>query len=338
MKKLKILVLTDHSGHSKENSIYAMIPAMLKHPQVEQIDVATRGDVLNRFFFQGHIPKSLFVTKATETFAFSPKGDTFKKNLRREFLREYDAVWLRLPPPLAPDFLFFLKTVFSGKIIVNDPFGIYETGSKEFLMKFEEFCPPMKVCKSIEDIVNFKSQFPIVLKPFREYGGRGLVRIDGHQVWEGSEKTDFLDFIEKIKDEEIEYLGVKFLKNVSKGDKRIVVVNGEIIGASLRLPAKDSWLCNVAQGGRSVSAEVDDREREIVERVNPLLSNLGIAMYGIDTLVGDDGQRILSELNTTSIGGVPQMAQLTGLPLVEKTVDRIMDFIIEKIYDKSAVA
>jgi len=338
MERLKILVLTDHSGHSRENSIYAMIPSLLKHPQVESIDIATRGEVLNNFFFERQIPKSLFVSKATENFAFTPKGDAFKKNLRREFLTEYDAVWLRLPPPLKPEFLFFLKTVFDRKVIVNDPFGIYETGSKEFLTKFEDLCPPIKICKSIEDIIGFKNQFPIVLKPFREYGGRGLVRIDGDRAWEGSEETNFSDFIEKNRNEEIEYLGVKFLKNVSEGDKRIVVVNGEIIGSSLRIPAEGSWLCNVSQGGRSVLTEVDDREREIVERVNPILSNLGIVMYGVDTLVGDDGQRILSELNTTSIGGVPQMARQSGLPLVEKTVNRIMDFIIEKKYDKSEIA
>ncbi len=338
MKKLKILVLTDHSGHSRENSIYAMVPAMVNHPQVEQVDVATRGEILNNFFFKNLIPKSIFVSKADETFAFSPKGNAFKKGLRREFLKEYDAVWLRLPPPLSPEFLFFLKTVFAKKLIVNDPFGIYETGSKEFLMNFEEFCPPMKVCKSIADIVEFKSQFPIVLKPFREYGGRGLVRIDGNRAWEGKEEMSFSDFSKKINRDEVEYLGVKFLKNVSKGDKRIVVVNGEIIGASLRLPAADSWLCNVSQGGKSVQAEVDDRERQIVERVNPMLSNLGIVMYGVDTLVGDDGQRILSELNTTSIGGVPQMARQTGLPLVEKTVDQIINYIIERIDVKSIIA
>lgn len=338
MKKLKILVLTDHSGHSRENSIYAMVPAMVKHPQIEQVDVATRGEILNNFFFKSLIPKSIFVSKADENFAFSMKGVAFKNKLRREFLREYDAVWLRLPPPLDADFLFFLKTVFSKKLIVNDPFGIHETGSKQFLMNFQEFCPPMKVCKSVEDIISFKSQFPIVLKPFREYGGRGIVRIDGDRVWEGSNESSFIDFSEKIIQNDIEYLGVKFLKNVSKGDKRIVVANGEIIGASLRLPAEDSWLCNVSQGGKSVGAIADDREHEIVERVNPLLSKLGIVMYGVDTLVGDDGQRILSELNTTSIGGVPQMARQTGLPLVEKTVDQIINYIIEKTDVKSVVA
>lgn len=337
MRTFKILVLTDHSGHSRENSIYAMVPAMIKHPQVSQVDVATRGEILNDFFFKHLISKSIFVAKADESFAFSPKGAAYKKNLRREFLREYDAVWLRLPPPLSSDFLFFLKTIFSKKLIINDPFGIYKAGSKEFLMNFQNYCPPMKICKSMEDIVAFKSQFASVLKPFRDYGGRGLVRIDGDQVWEGNEKMSFSDFVKKSKGD-IEYLGVKFLKNVSKGDKRIVVVNGKIIGASLRLPADDSWLCNVAQGGKSVQAEVDDREREIVEQVNPMLANLGIVMYGVDTLVGDDGQRILSELNTTSIGGVPQMARQKGLPLVEKTVDQIINYIIKSTDVKSIVA
>ena len=149
----------------------------------------------------------------------------------------------------------------------------------------------------------------------------------------------FTEFSKSLWKNDIEYLGVKYLKNVSEGDKRIVVVNGKIIGASLRLPANGSWLCNVAQGGRSVSAEVTEAERKIVERVNVFLSRMGIAMYGVDTLVDDDGRRVLSELNTTSIGGVPQIARQTGLPLVDETVDQIIEFIKEKIDEpKRAVA
>lgn len=336
MQKPKLLVLTDHTNHSKENSLYALVQAMQRHPRCAQIDVATRGDELNDFFFKRHIAQGLFVSKVDENFVFMPDGKSFKKNLRRERLATYDAVWLRMPPPLSEEFLGFLINEFPNQLIINDPSGIYETGSKEFLMNFSELCPPMMVCKSIEDIIEFKSRFPIVLKPFREYGGRGILRIDGDQVWEGKNESTFGEFISKIQDSNIEYLGVKFLKNVSQGDKRIVVVNGRIMGASLRLPPKDSWLCNVAKGGSSNFAKADSDEIDMIDKINPKLAEMGIIMYGVDTLVDDDGNRVLSEINTTSIGGLPQIAKLMGKPLVKEAADLIWNYIIEKIQTKNA--
>jgi len=174
------------------------------------------------------------------------------------------------------------------------------------------------------------NEFPIVLKPFREYGGNGIVRIDGDKVMEGSQETILEDFLIKYRKNPIPYLGVKFLKNVSKGDKRIVVVDGQIMGASLRLPAKDSWICNVAMGGSSNHTEVDEAEIQIVKRLHPTLSRLGVVMYGVDTLMGDNGKRVLSEINTTSIGGLPQIAKLRGEPLVEKAAGLIWNYIVTK--------
>jgi len=105
-------------------------------------------------------------------------------------------------------------------------------------------------------------------------------------VWDGKAEKSFTDFIQQLNGSEVEYLGVKFLSNVSQGDKRIVVVNGKVLGASLRLPAQDSWICNVAMGGSSNYAEIDEAERQIIQRINPTLSRLGLVMYGVDTLMG----------------------------------------------------
>ena len=103
----------------------------------------------------------------------------------------------------------------------------------------------MKICTSISEIIEFKKQFPIVLKPFNEYGGRGIVKIENDVVNAGSNNYSFDEFADNYKQNPIDYIGVKYLKNVSQGDKRIIVINGQIIGASLRLPAKNSWLCNL---------------------------------------------------------------------------------------------
>ena len=327
MKKYKILVLTDHRNHSSENSLYRLVQSMRTHPSCAKLDVATRGNELNGFFFDRLIPKSLFVNKVDEHFTFFPNGHAFKTNIRREYVQNYDVVWLRMPPPLSSDFLEFLTKEFPEQLIINHPRGIYETGSKAFLMNFKEVCPPIEICTSIQDIKNFKSNFPIVLKPFREYGGKGIVRIDGDIVWDGKEQKTFDEFAQQINTQPINYLGVKFLKNVGQGDKRIIVVNGQILGASLRLPAAGSWLCNVAQGGSSNTAEVAPEEIEIIQKINPVLSEMGIVMYGVDTLVGDNGKRVLSEINTTSIGGLPQIAKMEGKPLVKQATNLIWEYI-----------
>ena len=328
MQKYKVLVLTDHTNHSSENSLYSLVRAMRLHPNTLQIDVASRGIKVNDVFFKALMPENIWVATAEKDFAFSADGFFLKKNLQQTELRDYDLIWLRMPPPLSEDFLGFLINEFPKQFIINNPSGIYETGSKAFLTNFKDLCPPIKICKSVKDIIDFKNQFPIVLKPFREYGGRGIVRIDNNRVWEGKNEMSFETFISTIKNRNIEYLGVQFLKNVGLGDKRIVVVNGKVMGASLRLPAKDSWLCNVAMGGTSNFSEADEDELRIVERVNPILSKMGIVMYGLDTLVDDNGKRTLSEINTTSIGGLPQIAQMTQQPLVEEAVDLIWQYFL----------
>lgn len=329
MKKMKLLILTDHSNHSNENSLYALAKGMLAHPKCASVDVATRGFEVNNDFFFERKSEEIFVSGVTKNFIFTPSGKCFSEGLRRASVMDYDAVWLRMPPPLSKDFLDFLNT-FSNQIIINNPNGIWETGSKRFLLNFPDLCPIMQVCDSVESIIEFKNRFPIVLKPFREYGGKGIVRIEGNQVWEGKKETTFEEFIKRIENTDFEYLGVKFLKNVTKGDKRVIVVGGKILGASLRLPAKDSWICNVAMGGNSNHAIADADEMAMVEKINPTLQEMGIVMYGVDTLMDDDGKRILSELNTTSIGGLPQIARMTGQPLVEEAAELIWNYILEK--------
>jgi glutathione synthase len=333
---MKLLILTDHTNHSSENSLYPLAKAMRQHPKCTSVEVATRGLAVNDDFFKKHHSGKIFVSDVTDDFTFTPSGKYFSDGLRKADFKDYDAVWLRMPPPLSKDFLNFLNT-FSQQIIINNPDGIWQTGSKRFLLNFPTLCPTMQVCDSIESIIQFKNRFPIVLKPFREYGGKGIVRIDGDQVWEGKTETTFNTFIDKIKNTNFEYLGVKFLKNVTKGDKRVIVVGGKILGASLRLPAKDSWICNVAMGGNSNHAIADEEEIAIVKKINPTLQKMGIVMYGVDTLVNDDGQRILSELNTTSIGGLPQIAALMKEPLVEEAVELIWEYIVNQKLNSAAL-
>ncbi len=337
MKRYKLLILTDHSGHNEQNSLYALARTMQAHPRALGVDVATRGEGLNRLFFEGVWTNEIYATPVHDDFYFSENGDCFKQGLRKVALREYDAIWLRLPPPIESSFLFFLKRVFDGKMIFNNPVGIYKTGTKAFLMGFPKLCPPMVLCENIQDINYLREKYPIVLKPLRGYGGKGIIRIDGDRVWIGATELCYSDFIESIRGEKIEFLCVKYLEHVGEGDKRIVVVDGKIIGASLRKPAEGSWLCNAAMGGSSHSTKVDKAEIKIIKKINPTLSKMGIVMYGVDTLMGDKGKRVLSEINTTSIGGVMQIDEQRGGKILPKIAHRLWKNIHKQIKNRKDV-
>jgi len=330
MKKHKVLILTDHKNHSAENSLYELSVKMLAHPTTESVDIATRYNLKNRDFFSLDLHASLLVTSINSNFSYQEIDHPLDKGNRQIDLNMYDLVWLRMPPPISVDFLDFIDKSFPEAIIINDPKSIFETGSKEFLMNFPSVCAPMKVCKSLDDIVEFSRLFPIVLKPFNEYGGRGILKIDKGVVSSGNKDFSFEDFSKKYSQNSIDYLAVKYLENVKQGDKRIVVVNGEILGASLRLPAENSWLCNVSMDGSSNITEVTPEEKDIINLINPTLTKMGIVMYGVDTLMGDDGKRVLSEINTTSIGGLPQIAAMKKQPLVEKAIDLIWEYYQNK--------
>ncbi len=328
-----ILILTDHSGHSAENSLYEMINELILHPYTDQVYVSSRTTNGCQRFFESNDSTTLMATPIKGAIAYDQNNHPFEQSLIEIDASDFNFVWLRLPPPLGYDFLTFLHDRLTTAVIVNNPMGIYETGSKAFLNQFADICAPMRLCDTIKDIDEFRSIYQdIILKPNRSYGGLGLVRIVGEFVYQGDLRMSYDQWVSKlINPSSLNLTAVKFLDNVTQGDKRIIIANGVIIGASLRLPAIGSWVCNVAMGGSSHSTDITPEEYQIVETVNPILTQKGIVMYGIDTLMGDDGSRVLSEINTTSIGGVPQIAKLNNRPLVKKTIDQIWANVINRI-------
>ena len=331
-REYRILVLTDHIGHSDQNSIYAILSQMLIHPRCHSIDIASRGLSENKHFFNGMQRDALLGNRVTSDFRYTKNGDCYLSNLRKLKPHDYDIVLMRLPRPISDDFLRWIEEVFSHATMVNKPSGIIVTSNKKFLVNLPELCPHIRLCMSIEDIKEEIARYPIVLKPLKEYGGRGLLRIDGDTVDDGNKEYDTSHYLEALK-EDIEKEGIlsmKYLKNVSEGDKRILVVASEILAASLRIPAKGSWLCNVSQGGTSVYTEVTLQEREIINTITPKLAQYGILIYGVDTLVDDNGDRILSEINTMSIGGFPQAEAQTGKPIIKSLIDKIFEYADER--------
>lgn len=333
----KILILTDHLTHTKENSFYALTNELQKHSLVDQLDIASRGNTANHDFFYALNSYELNVASPTKKIKFKQSGKQFTKHTQTRSLVDYDFIFLRLPRPIPLGFFHFLGRFFDEKHIINRPSGIAETSNKSFLLQVQHLCPPIKLCRTMTDIQQFQQQFPIVLKPLEDYGGKGIVKVQDDFIYHGKEMQALFTYEQELQKQFDRggYLAMRFMKNVGQGDKRVLVVNGNIIGASLRLPPKDSWICNAAQGGSSHQAIADEQEQWIAEELHKILAPKGIGIFGMDTLVDDNGKRILSEVNTLSIGGIKQIQKQSKTPIVKRTADELMQFAIQQLEIKN---
>lgn len=336
MQTFKILVFTDHSGHSAENSIYSLLLSLYQHPSCAYIDVASRGLTANKSFFQDLQGSQVSVSRVDSHFQYDADGSFFHRQQKQVDIKDYDVLFLRLPHPIRPGFWDHLIRNFPERRIFNQPTGIQISGNKQLLLELEEWCPPIQLCKDKAAVLAFAEKFPIVLKPLEAYGGQGIVKIDQGRAWLGNQEINLEDFLKEMDTKNQAYLGMKYLKNVSEGDKRIVVIYGKVIGASLRLPPKGSWLCNASQGGQSVHTSLTPEEQAMAKALSEKLGPLGVIFFGFDTLVDDQGKRVLSEVNTLSIGGIKQMdAQQKGQQLLPKAAKQIMDYIQQEIFTKN---
>jgi len=333
MNAFRLLVLTDHRSHSPENSLYALLQAIRNHPQCANLAVASRGTQGNQAFFTGQADKArLYATTVDEHFDYSDKGAAYQGNLQRVRLSNFDAILLRLPPPYDPVFSQFLVSTFPENRILNRPSGIALTSSKAYLLEVADLCPPIQLVESAEDLLQWKDQCPFVLKPLNNYGGKGIVKVDGDRVWSGDHSESFLEFMQAFAKKPKPLLAMQYLDRVYEGDKRVVVCNGKIMGSSLRMPAHGSWLCNASQGGVSVPSSITPEEERIAMELAPRLKAEGVILFGFDTLVDNKGKRVLSEINTMSIGGLKQMEAQMGRPMLQEMADLIIQYITDEVY------
>jgi len=267
-QQYRMLVLTDHKTHGKGESIYPLLKSMNNNPACRSIEVASRGNSDNNSFFYDYSSTDITSLKVDNDFDYQESGERFLKANIKAKLEDYDVVFIRIDRPVTDEFLDFITTHVPEHRIINRPAGIRATGSKDFLLNFPELCPPMRLCSSLSDILEFYAHFPIVLKPLRSYGGKGILRIIEDTVWENDTQyslNEYQHILEQNLKNKGEYLAMKYLKNVDQGDKRVIVVNGKVMGTTLRIPKQGSWICNLSAGGSSGFAEPNDNEIKIAE-------------------------------------------------------------------------
>ncbi|MEL7542927.1 MAG: hypothetical protein AAGJ70_04055 [Pseudomonadota bacterium] len=255
--------------------------------------VASRSWPQNEEFFEKKSDSIVYAKLYRNKLNYENKDEWFEKPKRLRF-EKFDGAWLRLDQPVTEDLLDFLAKFEDQVAIANSPRALIEVGSKEFLENFSEFVPGIKAHHTVESVIDAATAGDVVVKPARGYGGYGILRVMDGTITTSDGRT--LELSSEDGNHEIERslpsITMDYLHRVSEGDKRIVVCGGKIIGAILRTPKQGSWLANMAQGGTASPSALTEREHAIVEVVEAEMNRRGIVLYGLDTLVGNDGERV----------------------------------------------
>ncbi|MCB9988122.1 MAG: hypothetical protein H6868_02170 [Rhodospirillales bacterium] len=322
---MKILVLTDTRSYGPQATLYPLLRGLCARAEVTAVYIADRAILGNEYFYEARDPGIGFVyaRRADSDYRFETQ-ETYPATLIP--LAGVDAVWMRLD--LADElFSQYVETRFSGRFISNNPAGMVRAGTKAFLLSLqpmmEELMPPIALCYGADNVMSFRETCPdMVLKVLSSFGGQGVKRFRSHGETDLKDEAD----VERFLSENGPCLAMAYLDNPRQSDNRLVVLNGEILGAICRTPPPGGWICNLMAGGSCVAAEPDAREIEIVRRIDPLMRALGVHYYGVDTLLDSQNRRVLSEINTVNAGGAYRYELATGVPVCQRIADAFVDY------------
>ncbi|WP_281995201.1 glutathione synthase [Ruegeria faecimaris] len=226
-------------------------------------------------------------------------------------LAEFDVVWLRQDPPFDMHYItstHLLDRLKGQALVVNDPFWVRNYPEKLLVLDFPDLTPPTTIARDLQTIKAFKEKHgDIILKPLYGNGGAGVFRLDGNDRNLTSLHELFTGFSREP------LIVQKFLPDVSNGDKRVILVDGQAVGAINRVPAKGETRSNMHVGGRPEKVGLTDRDLEICAAIGPLLKEKGQVFVGID-VIGD----YLTEINVTSPTGIQELERFDGVNIAEK--------------------
>ena len=235
-----------------------------------------------------------------------PKGEHFRLgSAARRDLSEFDVVHLRQDPPFDMHYItstHLLERIHPKTLVVNDPVSVRNAPEKILVTEFPDLMPPTLITRDRGEIQAFrKLHRNIIVKPLYGNGGAGVFFITEND-------QNLVSLIELFEQSFREpFIVQKYLPDVRKGDKRIILVDGEPVAAINRVPAENEARSNMHVGGRAEPSELTAREREICAAIGPMLREKGLIFVGID-VIGD----YLTEINVTSPTGIREVKRFGG--------------------------
>ncbi|MCL6728493.1 glutathione synthase [Sphingomonas hankyongi] len=233
--------------------------------------------------------------------------------------KDVDVVLMRQDPPFDLGYItatHLLERIQRETLVVNDPAGVRDAPEKVWVLDFAKFMPPTMVTRSLGAARHFLAeQGEIVVKPLHGNAGKAVFKV-------GRDGTNLSALMELFNASYREpHVLQTFLPEVTEGDKRIVLVDGEFTGAINRRPAAGDIRSNLAAGGTAEASDLTDREREICAELGPELKRRGLLFVGIDVI----GGRWLTEINVTSPTGIVAIDKFNGTDtpgLIWDAIDR----------------
>ncbi|MBY5836345.1 glutathione synthase [Rhizobium leguminosarum] len=245
------------------------------------------------------------------------KGDHYELGApERVDLATMDVVLLRQDPPFDMAYItstHLLERIHPKTLVVNDPAWVRNSPEKIFVTEFADLMPKTLITKDAAEIRRFRDEMgDIILKPLYGNGGAGVF----HSTRDDRNLSSLLEMFGQLFREP--FIAQQYLPDVRKGDKRIILVDGEFAGAINRVPAEHDSRSNMHVGGRAEATELTPREQEICARIGPALRERGFLLVGID-VIGD----YMTEINVTSPTGLREVKKFGGADIASLLWDAI---------------
>ncbi|WP_262693452.1 glutathione synthase [Kordiimonas aquimaris] len=231
-------------------------------------------------------------------------------------LADLDVVWMRQDPPFDMSYItatHLLELVHPQTLVVNNPAEVRNAPEKLFVTHFEGLMPPTLITRREDEVDSFREEHgEIIVKPLYGNGGAGVFHLRADDSNLGSLMEMFLESSREP------VMVQKFLPEVRNGDKRIILIDGEAVGAINRVPAAGQVRSNLVAGGKAVQSQLTEREKEICAAIGPDLKKRGLTFVGID-VIGD----WLTEINVTSPTGLQAVNEYDNVNLQAQIWDAI---------------
>lgn len=241
---------------------------------------------------------------------------------------DIDALFIRTDPPFDEEYLmhtWLLDHLPEHVVAINRPEGIRRVNEKIWAARFKGLVPPTLVSRDRGELLKFiEEQGRVVAKPANGYGGKSVFKFSKADL----NKNVILETLTDNFRQEV--IVQKYLPAAQKGDKRILLLNGEPLGAVLRVHGKDDHRNNFFAGGKPRPADINDRDRLVIKTLKPYLCHLGLYFVGIDMLGGS-----LIEVNVTSPTCLQEMNRLYQKNLELEVIRFVEKSVAEKQFSAS---
>ncbi len=247
------------------------------------------------------------------------EGDHFTKGeaQRLDLGKDVDVILMRQDPPFDMGYItatHLLDRIAGETLVVNNPTSVRNAPEKVMVLDYRQFMPPTLVTRSVDEVKRFMAEHgAVVVKPIHGNGGKAIFRVPAN----GENLTALFEVFNQTWPEP--HMVQPFLPEVAEGDKRIVLIDGEVAGAINRIPGEGEFRSNLAMGGSAEPTKLTEREQEICAAMGPELKRLGLTFVGIDVI----GGKWLTEINVTSPTGIVAISNFDGTDLAGMIWDAI---------------